>query len=79
MRKVRLTTAILAMGLSAGFLSARGVASARTISHRVPAQSSGRSRKTWAASKIRRLPRRGALTGSPFCCKRLAKQSVDIS
>jgi hypothetical protein len=45
MRKVRLTTAILAMGLSAGFLSARGVASAPTISHRVPAQSSGAVKK----------------------------------
>jgi hypothetical protein len=45
MRKVRLTTAILAMGLSAGFLSARGVSAARTISHRVPAQSSGAVKK----------------------------------
>jgi hypothetical protein len=45
MRKVRLTTAILAMGLSAGFLSARVVSSARTISHRVPAQSSGAVKK----------------------------------
>jgi hypothetical protein len=45
MREVCHTTAIIAAGLLAGFLSARAVVSVHTISHRVPAQSSGAVKK----------------------------------